>query len=173
MAKTDVHDNNDGRAVNLERAASVIVHTPHISAYLQRTDPKARKQLMDALMDSPVLDPFTVKPEDALAVLRESVVFLTSVITGLRHLTERAPDDADDQRGWYLEQLRSIQSLVDDVAGTPGEVIAERERAEACAWFAGCTNEATGKTPHPVLGPVATCDRCHTFATGEEGRVQR
>jgi len=36
----------------------------------------------------------------------------------------------------------------------------------ACAWFARCTNPATGTTPHPVLGSVPTCDRCHTFATG-------
>lgn len=35
-----------------------------------------------------------------------------------------------------------------------------------CQWFLLCTNPATGTTPHPVLGAVATCDRCHEFATG-------
>ena len=39
-----------------------------------------------------------------------------------------------------------------------------------CAWFARCTNEATGMTAHVILGAVPTCDRCHTFATGEDRR---
>jgi hypothetical protein len=34
-----------------------------------------------------------------------------------------------------------------------------------CQWFAYCTNEATGTTPHPILGDVPTCDRCHRAAT--------
>lgn len=38
---------------------------------------------------------------------------------------------------------------------------------DRCAWFARCTNPATGTTSHPVLGSVPTCDRCHTFATGQ------
>jgi hypothetical protein len=36
-----------------------------------------------------------------------------------------------------------------------------------CRWFLKCGRPATGTTPHPVLGDVPTCDRCHTFATGE------
>jgi hypothetical protein len=39
--------------------------------------------------------------------------------------------------------------------------------SQACMWFAGCTAKATGTTPHSILGPVPTCDRCHKFATGE------
>lgn len=34
-----------------------------------------------------------------------------------------------------------------------------------CQWFAKCLNYATCNTPHPVLGNVPTCDRCHRFAT--------
>jgi len=34
-----------------------------------------------------------------------------------------------------------------------------------CRWFVACLNPATGTTPHPVLGEVPTCDRCHAFAT--------
>lgn len=34
-----------------------------------------------------------------------------------------------------------------------------------CEWFAGCTSPATGTTPHPVIGQVPTCFKCHTFAT--------
>jgi hypothetical protein len=37
-----------------------------------------------------------------------------------------------------------------------------------CAWFARCGRPATGTTPHPVLGDVPTCDRCHRFATGKD-----
>lgn len=37
-----------------------------------------------------------------------------------------------------------------------------------CAWFVLCTRPATGTTPHPVLGDVRTCDRCHEFATGSK-----
>jgi len=34
-----------------------------------------------------------------------------------------------------------------------------------CEWFLLCTNQATGTAPHPVLGPVPTCDRCRERAT--------
>ena len=37
-----------------------------------------------------------------------------------------------------------------------------------CEWFALCPNVATGVTPHPIIGEVRTCDRCHKFATGKE-----
>lgn len=37
-----------------------------------------------------------------------------------------------------------------------------------CHWFARCDRNARGTTPHPVLGDLPTCDRCHKFATGEE-----
>jgi hypothetical protein len=40
-----------------------------------------------------------------------------------------------------------------------------------CQWFAYCTNEATGTTPHPILGDVPTCDRCHRFATDSTERA--
>jgi hypothetical protein len=36
---------------------------------------------------------------------------------------------------------------------------------DGCRWFAGCKRAATGTTPHPVLGDVPTCDKCHKFAT--------
>ena len=32
---------------------------------------------------------------------------------------------------------------------------------QRCDWFALCENTATGTTPHPILGPVNTCKRCH------------
>lgn len=32
---------------------------------------------------------------------------------------------------------------------------------EPCAWFARCTNLAIGLEPHPVLGAVPICGRCH------------
>jgi hypothetical protein len=35
---------------------------------------------------------------------------------------------------------------------------------QICQWFLRCTNEATGTTPHPILGEVPTCDRCAAFA---------
>lgn len=41
-------------------------------------------------------------------------------------------------------------------------------KAIACRWFLKCKNPVTGTTPHPILGDVPTCDRCHKFATGEE-----
>lgn len=37
-----------------------------------------------------------------------------------------------------------------------------------CRWFLKCRRPATGTTPHPVLGEVPTCDRCHRFATNKE-----
>lgn len=42
-----------------------------------------------------------------------------------------------------------------------------------CMWFAGCTNPATGTTPHPILGDVPTCVRCHKFATGQEAHSKK
>lgn len=35
-----------------------------------------------------------------------------------------------------------------------------------CQWFLRCARPATGVTPHPILGEVPTCDRCHKIATG-------
>lgn len=29
-----------------------------------------------------------------------------------------------------------------------------------CMWFARCMNPATHYEPHPILGGVASCDRC-------------
>lgn len=48
------------------------------------------------------------------------------------------------------------------------ERAAARVKAQApvCGWFLNCGRPATGTTPHPVLGEVPTCDRCHGFATG-------
>jgi hypothetical protein len=37
--------------------------------------------------------------------------------------------------------------------------------AVLCGWMSGCKRDATGTTPHPVLGDVPTCDKCHKFAT--------
>lgn len=34
-----------------------------------------------------------------------------------------------------------------------------------CHWFLNCTRDARNMTPHPVLGELPTCDRCHAFAT--------
>lgn len=41
-------------------------------------------------------------------------------------------------------------------------------QADACRWFLLCPNPATGTTPHPILGDVPTCPKCHKFATGKE-----
>lgn len=30
----------------------------------------------------------------------------------------------------------------------------------ACQWYALCTREAAGTTPHPILGDVPICQRC-------------
>ena len=49
---------------------------------------------------------------------------------------------------------------------TRGERMTHRLN-RGCHWFALCRNDATGSTPHPILGDVPTCDRCHKFATGE------
>jgi hypothetical protein len=35
---------------------------------------------------------------------------------------------------------------------------------ETCQWFLRCGRRATGVTPHPVLGEVFSCDRCHERA---------
>lgn len=40
-----------------------------------------------------------------------------------------------------------------------------------CQWFVFCGVVATGLTPHPVLGQVPTCDRCHRFASGGADRA--
>lgn len=36
---------------------------------------------------------------------------------------------------------------------------------DSCKWFAGCESPATEYTPHPILGNVPTCKKCHEFAT--------
>lgn len=38
-------------------------------------------------------------------------------------------------------------------------------RPAMCQWFALCDRQATGTTPHPILGDVPTCDRCKERAT--------
>lgn len=53
----------------------------------------------------------------------------------------------DERRAWYL----SAATLA--------------KPAQACQWFARCGRPATCTTPHPVLGDVPTCQRCHDFAT--------
>lgn len=71
-----------------------------------------------------------------------------------------------NQRG-TPKQLAKIQKQLNEADLT--RMLAERgisiKLIEPCRWFAGCTNEATCTTPHPVLGDVPTCDRCHKFAT--------
>jgi len=47
----------------------------------------------------------------------------------------------------------------------------KKNQTQRCEWFLLCTNPATGTTPHPILGDVPTCDRCHKFATDEERTV--
>lgn len=42
-----------------------------------------------------------------------------------------------------------------------------------CAWFALCPNAATGLSPHPILGNVATCDRCAAFAADDHSASRR
>ena len=37
--------------------------------------------------------------------------------------------------------------------------------ALGCEWFARCGQDATSLLPHPILGYVPACDRCHQFAT--------
>lgn len=39
---------------------------------------------------------------------------------------------------------------------------------QKCEWFLLCENEATCKTPHPILKWVPTCERCAKFV--EESR---
>lgn len=46
--------------------------------------------------------------------------------------------------------------------------VADTGELVGCYWFAGCVRPARGLTPHPVLGDLPTCDRCHKFATGED-----
>lgn len=43
----------------------------------------------------------------------------------------------------------------------------EELRVRECQWFLHCQNIATTTTPHPQLGDVPTCERCHQFATKE------
>jgi hypothetical protein len=47
------------------------------------------------------------------------------------------------------------------------EELSDEPADVACQWFALCENPATGATSHPILGNVATCDRCNRFATTE------
>jgi len=45
------------------------------------------------------------------------------------------------------------------------KTIAQQVDTVLCRWFAKCDRLATGTTPHPVLGDVPTCDRCHSFGS--------
>lgn len=50
-------------------------------------------------------------------------------------------------------------------ADRPSPEIEGDDYTERCEWFLHCNEPATGTTPHPILGDVPTCDRCHKFAT--------
>lgn len=41
-----------------------------------------------------------------------------------------------------------------------------------CAWFALCTNAATGTEPHPILGDVPICDRCAAKVAFLKGSIR-
>src|SRR5262245_22634638 len=62
-------------------------------------------------------------------------------------------------------QLTEWEGLIAEV-NAPTVPLPPAQPGVTCAWFAGCDRPATGTTPHPVLGDVPTCDRCHEFATG-------
>lgn len=64
--------------------------------------------------------------------------------------------DAAGRRAW----LGLVQARYGDV----DEIIVTGTVA-VCGWFAGCENDATGETPHPILGNVPTCDSCAEWAT--------
>lgn len=38
-------------------------------------------------------------------------------------------------------------------------------RPTLCKWYLNCKNVATTTAPHPILGDVPCCDRCHDLAT--------
>jgi len=55
-------------------------------------------------------------------------------------------------------------------AGAPRRLLrpGARKPAATCEWFLRCGRPATRSTPHPVLGSVPTCERCHEFATRDD-----
>ena len=46
-----------------------------------------------------------------------------------------------------------------------GECIKDYFFEQKCMWFRNCQRPATCTTPHPTLGEVPTCQKCHDFAT--------
>lgn len=64
--------------------------------------------------------------------------------------------------GWNITAARARADADRHLHAEMRKVLARlrQEVTTTCAWFALCTNEATGTLAHPVLGDVPICDRC-------------
>jgi len=68
----------------------------------------------------------------------------------------------------HMDQIGKAKLDIGTGQQDPGEMVPFEETADfpaqgseqECAWWAGCSNDATTTEPHPVLGNVPICDRC-------------
>jgi hypothetical protein len=107
------------------------------------------------------------------AATRKDFRMVADLISKIEDPALRQSSAEDHAKMFALQNPRFRRDLfmaacgVDDL-GETSDFPAQGSEQE-CAWWAGCTNDATTTEPHPALGDVPICDRCSAKIRKIEG----